>query len=83
MAPEWLYSGYMTDGPHFGGAFLVAHLKETIMAHPQGASASDQTYDPKVLAKKHRITVDEAIKIISQHGSDRKAADKAARRIAV
>jgi len=53
------------------------------MAHPQGASASDQTYDPKVLAKKHRITVDEAIKIISQHGSDRKAADKAARRIAV
>lgn len=53
------------------------------MAHQQDASASDHPYDPKVLAKKHRISVEEARKIISEFGSDRKASDKAARRIAV
>jgi hypothetical protein len=52
------------------------------MGQPQGASASDQAYEPKVLAKKHRISVDQAAKIIAEHGSDRKASDKAARRIA-
>ncbi|NTA58442.1 hypothetical protein G6L32_07310 [Agrobacterium tumefaciens] len=52
------------------------------MAQPQGASASEQPYDAKILAKKHRISVDEAEKIISEYGSDRKASDKAARRIA-
>ncbi len=52
------------------------------MAQPQGASASEQAYDAKTLAKKHRISVEEAEKIISEYGSDRKASDKAARRIA-
>jgi hypothetical protein len=37
----------------------------------------------KTLAKKHRISVEDAGKILAEHGSDRKAADKAARRVAV
>jgi hypothetical protein len=41
-----------------------------------------QPYDPKVLAKKHRISIADAAKIVAQYGADRKAADKAARRIA-
>ena len=53
------------------------------MAQSKGASAPAQTYDAKTLAKKHRISVDDAVKIIAQHGSDLKAVDKAARRIAV
>ncbi|WP_173425161.1 hypothetical protein [Pseudorhizobium marinum] len=52
------------------------------MAQQQDASASTQSYEPKTLAKKHRISVEEAAKIIAEHGADRKAADKAARRIA-
>lgn len=53
------------------------------MEDQQNASASIQPYDPKVLAKKHRITIDEAKKIVLEYGSNRKASDKAARRIAV
>jgi hypothetical protein len=52
------------------------------MTQPQDAAASAQSYEPKTLAKKHRISVEEAEKIIAEHGSNRKAADKAARRIA-
>lgn len=51
------------------------------MTRPQDASAS-APYDAKVLANKHRITLEEAKKIIAEYGSDRKACDKAARRIA-
>jgi hypothetical protein len=46
------------------------------------ASASAQAYDAKTLAKKHRISVEDAAKIVAQFGADRKASDKAARRIA-
>ncbi|MGQ3215166.1 MAG: hypothetical protein ACT6U0_23435 [Shinella sp.] len=53
------------------------------MTQTNGASAPDQPYDAKTLAKKHRISVDDATKIVALHGSDRKAADKAARRVAV
>ena len=38
--------------------------------------------DPKVLAKKFRITVEEAEAILNEYGDDKKAAEKAARRIA-
>ena len=53
------------------------------MAQSKGASASEQPYDAKTLAKKHRISLDDAGKILAEFGADRKAADKAARRIAV
>jgi hypothetical protein len=53
------------------------------MAQSKDASASAKTYDAKTLAKKHRISIEDASKIIALHGSDLKAADKAARRIAV
>jgi hypothetical protein len=46
-------------------------------------STSANAYDAKTLAKKHRISVEDAIKIVGQYGADRKASDKAARRIAV
>ncbi|MFN7092483.1 MAG: hypothetical protein ACK4P4_18265 [Allorhizobium sp.] len=52
------------------------------MTQQLDATASAQSYEPKTLAKKHRISVEEAQKIITEHGADRKAADKAARRIA-
>jgi hypothetical protein len=38
--------------------------------------------DAKVFAKKHRIELEDAVKILEEHGENRKAADKAARRIA-
>ena len=38
--------------------------------------------DAKVLAKKFRITVEEAEAILIEYGDDKKAAEKAARRIA-
>lgn len=52
------------------------------MTNQQDASASAQPYDAKTLAKKHRISIEDAEKIIAQYGADRKASDKAARRIA-
>lgn len=53
------------------------------MAGTMDANASEKPYDPVYLAKKHRISVEDAKKIIETHGTDRKACDKAARRIAV
>ncbi len=53
------------------------------MTEQQDASASAKPYDAKTLAKKHRISVEDAQKIIDQYGADRKASDKAARRVAV
>lgn len=52
------------------------------MTKREGASAPAEPYDAKTLAKKHRIDLREAEKIIAEYGSDRKASDKAARRIA-
>ncbi|WP_200933906.1 hypothetical protein [Rhizobium sp. Leaf306] len=52
------------------------------MPDQHSAPALSHLYDPKVLAKKHRISIDDAVKIIAVHGSDRKAIDKAARRVA-
>ena len=52
------------------------------MADRDGATAPDKPYDPITLAKKHRISVEDAKAIVEQYGADKKAADKAARRIA-
>ncbi len=52
------------------------------MAQAKGTSASEGPYDATTLAKKHRISVEDAKQIIDQYGDDRKSADKAARRIA-
>ncbi len=52
------------------------------MTTSKGASAPDKPYDAVTLAKKHRISVEDARDILEKCGSDRKAADKAARRIA-
>jgi hypothetical protein len=57
---------------------LLARQARTL----ESASAPDQPYEPKILAKKHRITLEEAEKVIAEHGADQKASDKAARRIA-
>ncbi|WP_434713615.1 hypothetical protein NMA58_25135 (plasmid) [Rhizobium sp. YTUHZ045] len=53
------------------------------MTNQKGASAPAQTNDVKILAKNHRISLEDARQIIEQYGSDRKAYDKAARRVAV
>ena len=53
---------------------------EKIMSGNKDASAP---YDAITLAKKHRISVEDAKKIIEQYGSDRKSCDKEARRVAV
>lgn len=52
------------------------------MTEPKDAAASTKGYDAKTLAKKHRISIEDAAKIVAQYGDDRKATDKAARRIA-
>lgn len=52
------------------------------MTEREGASGPTPAYEPKVLAKKFRITIEEAAKIIDEYGADRKSIDKAARRIA-
>lgn len=52
------------------------------MSERQDVSASAHPYDAKTLAKKHRIDIKDAEKIIAEYGADRKATDKAARRIA-
>jgi hypothetical protein len=57
--------------------------KENTVNNLNDASASAKGYDVKTLAKKHRISVEDATKIVAQFGSDRKACDKAARRVAV
>ncbi len=53
------------------------------MSNLNDAAASAKAYDVKTLAKKHRISIEDATKIVAQFGSDRKACDKAARFIAV
>lgn len=55
---------------------------ETIMTDSKGASAPDRPVDAVKLAKKHRISVEDAKAIVDKYGADVKAADKAARRIA-
>jgi hypothetical protein len=50
------------------------------MYQPNEAPA--EAYDAKTLAKKHRIALEDALKIVAEYGADRKASDKAARRIA-
>ena len=47
------------------------------------AAAAQQPYEPIPFAKKHRISVEDAKAIIEKHGSDRKSADKEARRVSV
>ncbi|WP_164491887.1 MULTISPECIES: hypothetical protein [unclassified Rhizobium] len=44
--------------------------------------ATTSLAEAKVFAKKHRIDIEDAQKILDEHGDNRKAADKAARRIA-
>ncbi|WP_275783143.1 hypothetical protein [Pararhizobium gei] len=39
--------------------------------------------DVKTFANKHRIDIEDAQRILAQHGDDRKAADREARRVAV
>jgi hypothetical protein len=46
------------------------------------AQAATPLKDVITFAKKHRIEVEDAQKILDQYGGDRKNADKAARRIA-
>ncbi|WP_426131276.1 hypothetical protein [Pararhizobium sp. PWRC1-1] len=46
------------------------------------AQAATPIKDVITFAKKHRIQVDDAQKILDEYGEDRKNADKAARRIA-
>jgi hypothetical protein len=61
---------------------LSVHFQENNMTNLNDAGASSSAYEPKVLAKKYRISLEDAQNIIAQYGPDRKAADKAARRIA-
>jgi hypothetical protein len=61
---------------------VAAASMEIIMSDNNSASAPDKAYDPVTLAKKHRISVEDAKAIVDEYGADRKAADKAARRIA-
>lgn len=51
------------------------------MSTDKGADAPDKSY-AVTFAKKHRISVEDAKAILAEYGDDRKAADKAARRIA-
>ncbi|MFP3547180.1 hypothetical protein SB748_27555 [Rhizobium sp. SIMBA_035] len=52
------------------------------MAQANSNTASDKPYDAITLAKKHRISLEDARAILEEHGDNRKLADKAARRIA-
>ena len=49
------------------------------MSHTEGAAAS---LNPIAVAKKYRISLDDAKAILAEHGDDLKAIHKAARRIA-
>jgi hypothetical protein len=61
---------------------VAAASMEIIMSDNNSASAPEKAYDPVTLAKKHRISIEDAKAIVDECGADRKAADKAARRIA-
>jgi hypothetical protein len=52
------------------------------MTEQTQAATPAKPLDAKVIAKKFRITVEEAQAILDEYGHDRKAAEKAARRIA-
>lgn len=52
------------------------------MANANVKPASEKPYDAVTLAKKHRISLEDAKIILDEHGDNRKLADKAARRIA-
>ncbi|WP_341487380.1 hypothetical protein [Pararhizobium sp. A13] len=52
------------------------------MTDKHQAHAPAKPNDVKVFAKKHRIELEDAQKILDEYGDDRKAADKAARRVA-
>lgn len=52
------------------------------MTDRKQAETPAKPLDVKALAKKFRITVEEAQAILDEYGNDRKAAEKAARRIA-
>jgi len=54
----------------------------SFMANANVKPASEKPYDAITLAKKHRISLEEAKIILDEHGDNRKLADKAARRIA-
>lgn len=45
--------------------------------------AEAQAYKPVPFAKRHRISVEDAAKILAKHGDNRKSADKEARQVAV
>jgi len=53
------------------------------MPQVQDTSSLENAYDAKTLAKKHRISIEDAAKIVVEYGADRKVCDKASRRIAV
>jgi hypothetical protein len=60
------------------------YLQEISMSEKiDKAQAETQAYQPIPFAKKHRISVEDATAIIKKHGTDRKSADKEARRVAV
>jgi hypothetical protein len=48
----------------------------------ENRASSLKSVDALKLAKKHRISIEDASKIVEHNGDDHKAADKAARRIA-
>ena len=52
------------------------------MSDARRTAAFEKPYDAITLAKKHRISIDDAKLILEEYGEDRKLADKAARRIA-
>lgn len=52
------------------------------MDNPKGTNSSQQNLEAIKLAKKHRISIEDAVAILEEHGENAKAVDKAARRIA-
>jgi hypothetical protein len=52
------------------------------MDYPKGTTSPQPAIDAVKLAKKHRISIEDAAAILEVHGDNVKAADKAARRIA-
>ncbi len=52
------------------------------MSKNNGALASPKAFDPVTIAKKYRISTEDAKAILAQYGEDPKAIHKAARKIA-
>jgi hypothetical protein len=72
---------YGLDGGAADWPFCAPNFSmETDMS--EQAQAATPLKDVITFAKKHRIEVEDAQKILDQYGGDRKNADKAARRIA-